>query len=134
MTDLKQELVALENKYWTAMQNKDVAAALEMAADPCIVTGAQGVSRISKAQYEKMMTGAKWELKSFEITDVEFERLSDDVAVLGYKVHEELLLDGKPITLDAADASTWVRKDGRWVCALHTESPAGDPFNRDRAQ
>jgi hypothetical protein len=42
MTDLKQELVALENKYWTAMLNKDVAAALEMSADPCIVTGAQG--------------------------------------------------------------------------------------------
>ena len=33
---------------------------------------------------------------------------------------------------DAADASTWVRRNGRWVCALHTESLKGDPFGRDR--
>jgi len=35
-------------------------------------------------------------------------------------------------TLDAADASTWVKKDGRWLCALHTESLIGDPYGRDR--
>jgi hypothetical protein len=41
-------------------------------------------------------------------------------------------VDGKAVTLDAADASTWVRRDGRWRCALHTESIQGDPFGRDR--
>lgn len=132
MTDLKAELVAMENKYWRAMQDKDVAAALEMTADPCIVTGAQGVSRISKAQYEKMMTGAKWTLNAFALSDIEVEQISDDVAIVGYKVREELTIDGKALTLEAADASAWVRRNGRWVCALHTESPAGDPFNRDR--
>jgi hypothetical protein len=54
------------------------------------------------------------------------------VAVLVYNVHEELTVDGKPVTIDAADASTWVRRNGRWVCALHTESLKGDPFGRDR--
>lgn len=47
-------------------------------------------------------------------------------------MHEELTVDGKRVALDAADASTWVRRNGRWVCALHTESLAGDPFGRDR--
>jgi hypothetical protein len=47
-------------------------------------------------------------------------------------VREQLTVDGNPLTLEAADASTWVRRDGRWVCALHTESIAGDPFGRDR--
>jgi len=58
--------------------------------------------------------------------------VTDDVAVVAYKVREQLTVDGKPLTLDAADASTWVRRDGRWLCALHTESIAGDPFGRDR--
>jgi hypothetical protein len=48
-------------------------------------------------------------------------------------VHEDLTVDGKPVTLDAAESSTWVRRDGRWACAMHTEAIAGDPFGRDSA-
>jgi hypothetical protein len=58
--------------------------------------------------------------------------IHDDVALVAYKVVEELIVEGKPVTLDAADSSVWVRRDGRWRCALHTESVAGDPFGRDR--
>jgi hypothetical protein len=43
-----------------------------------------------------------------------------------------LTVDGKPVTLDAADASIWAQRDGRWVCALHAESIAVDPFGRDK--
>ena len=50
--------------------------------------------------------------------------LGDDVAIVAYTVREELTVDGKPLTLEAADSSTWVRRDGRWVCALHTEALA----------
>ena len=64
--------------------------------------------------------------------DAQVQQLSDDVAIIGYKVREKLTVDGKPLTMEAADASTWVRKNGRWVCALHTESVAGDPYGRDR--
>jgi hypothetical protein len=41
-----------------------------------------------------------------------------------------LVVDGKPVKLQAYDSSVWVRRDGDWLCALHTESPAGDPFGR----
>jgi hypothetical protein len=58
--------------------------------------------------------------------------LADDVAIVAYKVTEDLTVQGKPVHLEAADSSTWVRRDGRWVCALHTEAIAGDPFGRDR--
>ena len=56
----------------------------------------------------------------------------DDVGVVAYKVKEHLTVDGQPLTLEAADSSTWVRRDGEWVCALHTEAIAGDPFGRDK--
>jgi hypothetical protein len=36
---LKDELLALENKYWQAMQDKDVKTALSMTLDPCVVAG-----------------------------------------------------------------------------------------------
>jgi hypothetical protein len=80
-----------------------------------------------------MLRQATWKLDRFEIDpNVKVKLLRDDVAVLAYKVREELTVDGKPVKFEAADASTWVRRDGRWVCALHTEALAGDPFGRDR--
>jgi hypothetical protein len=81
-----------------------------------------------------MMKEAKWQLLNFEIgKDFQVRQLNDDVAVLAYTVHEDLTVDGKPVTLDAAESSTWVRRDGHWACAMHTESITGDPFGRDSA-
>jgi hypothetical protein len=52
--------------------------------------------------------------------------------VIAYKVTEELDVEGSPITLKAADTTTWVRKGNKWLAAQHTESLLGDPFGRDR--
>ena len=131
-SDLQKELLDLENQFWQCMKDKNIAKALEMTNDPCIVTGAQGVAQIDKKKFAQLMQTGTWVLHDFEIRDVQVQQLSDDVAIIGYKVHEELTVDGKPLTMDAADASTWVKKNGRWVCALHTESVAGDPYGRDR--
>jgi hypothetical protein len=34
--------------------------------------------------------------------------LTGDVALVVYNIHGELTVDGKPVSLDAADSSTWV--------------------------
>jgi hypothetical protein len=34
----------------------------------------------------------------------------------------------EPVSIDAADPSAWDWRDGRRLCALHTESITGDPF------
>ena len=79
------------------------------------------------------MKASPWTLEKFELDDdIQVRLLGDDVAIVAYTVREELMVDGQPLTLVAADSSTWVRRDGRWVCALHTEALAGDPFGRDR--
>lgn len=130
---LEKELWKLENKYWQALKDQDFDAALRLTDDPCIVAGAQGVGSVDKKSLAEMMKSASYTLNSFKLSDdVKVRKLSEDVAILAYKVHEELTVEGKPVTLDAADASTWVRRDGHWVCALHTESIVGDPYGRDR--
>lgn len=129
---IEKEILDLEKRFWKTMQDKDIDAALQLTDDPCIVTGAQGVARIDKQTFAKLMTNSTWKLHDFDIKEVQVQPLSNDVVVIGYKVHEELTVDGQPLTFDAADASTWMRKNGRWLCALHTESLVGDPFGRDR--
>lgn len=130
--DLAKELLDLEKQYWQAMKEKDVDTAMRLTDDECLVTGAQGVGLMSRQVLSDMLKNAPYTLHHFELKDEQVRELRDDVAILAYKVHEELTVDGQPVTLDAADASTWIRRDGRWRCALHTESIVGDPFGRDR--
>jgi uncharacterized protein (TIGR02246 family) len=130
--DFDKQIEELEKKFWQTMIDKDVDAALKLTADPCLVTGAQGASRIDAKSFAKMMEGGKWTLHGFTFSDVKVEKLGDDAAIIVYKVKEDITVDGKRMNMEAADASTWVKQDGAWRCALHTESVLGDPFGRDR--
>lgn len=130
---INQELLALENQFWQALKDKDAEAVARLSDDPCLITGAQGVSSVDRKAMRGLTESGPYTLHDFEIRDPQIRLIGDDVAVVAYHVHEELTVEGEPVTLDAADASTWVRRNGRWVCALHTESLKGDPFGRDRA-
>lgn len=131
-TTIEKELLGLERQFWQAMKDHDVEAAMKLTDFPCILAGPQGVSRVDKKSFEKMMSAATFEIDDFQLDDAEVRLIGDDVAVVAYKVHEDLTVDGKSISLDASDSSTWIRRDGRWVCALHSEALVGDPFGRDR--
>jgi uncharacterized protein (TIGR02246 family) len=129
----EQELLALEHRFWDAMQQKDGKAAAEMTDDRCIIVGAQGVSSIDAPSMEKMTAEGKWELQRYTFNDksTQVRFIDDDTAIIGYTVNEHVVVEGKAIDLEANDASVWIRRDGRWKCALHTETPKGDPFSRD---
>lgn len=134
-TDTRErEVLDLEKRFWDTMKTKDGRTAGKMTDDGCIVVGAQGVSAIDGASMEKMMADGKWELKQYEFDEknMQVKFIGDDVAIVAYKVNESLIVDGKPLPLNANDSSVWVRRNGEWLCALHTESVAGDPFGRDR--
>jgi uncharacterized protein (TIGR02246 family) len=130
---VERELLELEKQFWQAIKDKNADAVARLSDDPCLITGPQGVSRVNRQAMMGLTKAAPYTLHDFRISDSQVRLLGDEVAVLVYDVHEELIVDGKAVTIDAADASTWVRRDGRWVCALHTESLKGDPFGRDRA-
>jgi Domain of unknown function (DUF4440) len=128
-----KELLDLEKQYWRAIKDKDIETASKLTDFPCIVAGARGVSQVDRKTFTAMMKDAPYTLQRFSLSDdAQVRMLAEDVAVVAYKVHEELIVDGKPVALDAADSSTWVRRDGRWACAVHTEAIAGDSFGRDR--
>lgn len=131
-TGVEKQLLDLENQYWQAIKDKDAETAMRLSDDLCIVTGAQGVGKMDRKSLGAMLKSAKYELHDFALNSAEVRLLSDDVAIVAYKVREQLTVEGKSVTLEAADASTWVKRDGQWVCALHTEALAGDPFGRDR--
>jgi hypothetical protein len=131
---LEQDILAREKQFWQSMIDKDAQSGAAMTAEACIVTGAQGVGKIDRKTFAKMMEHGAWTLHRFDFSDVQFIQVTPDVAVIAYKVKEEITVDGERLTMEAADASTWVKKGADWVCALHTESVLGEPYGRDRKQ
>ena len=127
---IEEELMDLETRYWSAIRNKDSSAAASLSNDPCVVVGAQGVGELDKAALAGMMEDATFDLDKFSFDDVHVRPIAKDVVIVAYKVKEDLVVEGKPVKLEAFDSSVWVRRDGEWLCALHTESLAGDPFGR----
>lgn len=127
-------IIELETKFWQSMVDQDTDAAIAMLADKSVVTGAQGLALLSHDDYRGLAKQGEslYKLKSFQLDDVNVTFPSEDVAVIAYRVTEEMEVEGKPLTLKAADATTWVRKGSKWLAALHTESLLGDPFGRDR--
>jgi hypothetical protein len=128
-----EELLSLEKRYWTAMKQKDPNAAMRLTHDPCLVAGASGVSEVDHKALALMMKDAPWTLDKFELSDVKVKQIGDEVAIVAYKVKESLTVDGKPVEIEAADASTWIWSKDRWVCAMHAEAIQGDPYGRDRS-
>ena len=126
-----KEILDLERKYWDAIKEGDASIATSLSDDPCVVVGAQGVGEVDKKTLTGMFEGATYELTDYSFDDVHVRSVADGVIVVAYKVNEQLIVDGEEVELEAFDSSVWVNRDGKWVCALHTESPAGDPFGRD---
>ena len=134
-TDVQsRKVMEVEQRFWNAMKEKDANSAGQMTDDGCIVVGAQGVSAISPEMMAKLTSEGEWELQqfSFDEKNRQVRFLSDDVAIVAYTVRERVVVDGETVPIEANDSSVWVRRNGDWRCALHTESLAGDPYGRDR--
>jgi hypothetical protein len=130
------EILEQERRFWDAMQRKNPADTGQMTHDHCIVVGAQGVSKIDGKTMAKLTAEGEWVLDRFTIDEnnAQINFVTEDIAIVGYTVRERVTVQGKELDIEAHDASVWVRRDGRWTCALHTESLAGDPFGRDRVK
>ena len=130
---IDKELLELEKQYWEAIQNRDGASATRLSDARCVVVGPQGIGHLDRQALAGMVENAPYELKKFRLDDdVHVRTIADGVALIAYKVSEEMIIDGKATTLEAFDSSVWVRRDGGWVCAAHTETLAGDPYGRNK--
>jgi len=130
---VEKELLELERQFWQAMQDRNVEAAVKLTEFPCIVAGASGTMRVERPAFEQMMLDSTSSIQNVQLDPhAEVRMLTDDVGIVAYKVREQVTVGGKQVTVEAADASTWVRRNGTWRCALHTESLRGDPWGRDK--
>jgi uncharacterized protein (TIGR02246 family) len=130
-----KQFLDLERRYWKAIQTGDVATARKLTDFPHVINSSSGFGSIDEKTFVQMMNDRSYSIDRFELSDEATLRfLNDDVAVLAYDVHEEVTVNGQPLELDATESSTWVRRDGHWARAQHSEALAGDPFGRDKLE
>ena len=119
------DLIALEKKFWQSMVDEDTDTALSMLDEPALMVSSHGSMQFDHAGYRRMAEQGSMVIKSFELSDMNVVFPRDDTAVLTYRVKQAMAQRGKSdeTQQEMADSSVWTRKDGRWRCVMHTETP-----------
>lgn len=113
---IEKEILDLEKHYWQALIDKDFDAAISMTHFPCTITGAQGARVISEADYRQMLTsGDPSQYSGIDIRNPQAEVVNQDTVILTYSTQ----MNGT----EMLDVSTWVKENGNWLCAFHSENP-----------
>jgi len=128
-------LKALELKFWQAMADNNIDAALKLLYEPALMVSTHGSMMLDHASYRRMVERDPMVLAAFDITDMDVVFPSESTAVLSYNVKKVV----RPRNGDAnieeqmRNTSTWVRKGNQWKCAMHTETPAAQVAARRQA-
>ena len=128
MSDATRTLIELETKFWQSMVDRDADAAIEMLCEPAMMVSAHGSMKFDHAGYRRMAEQGPRVLTSFELGDVDVVFPNDRTAIVSYRVRQSTAprdqAQGKGEVQEMNDTSTWVRAGDRWLCAIHTETPA----------
>lgn len=123
MPDTDKDLIALEQRFWQTMVTGETDVALDMLAEPAGMVSSHGAMQFDHAGYRKMAENDDYKLVSYELSDFDVLRPSGDVAIVTYQVVQTTKIKDHNESARMCDSSTWVRRDGKWICALHTETP-----------
>jgi hypothetical protein len=122
-TNIKDELLTQEQTYLRAVERKDGATIANLTDRTSLIAGPQGMRTVDVKAIQEMVqqhdAASRYEIDESSIQAVP---LTDDVAVIGYKLRT-IPSSGSPS--EAYDTDVWVKRGGHWLCAMHTEVPAG---------
>lgn len=122
--NISTEIMRLEKRYWGAMSDHNLEEAVRLTYFPCIVSSEHGAQSVDRAQFEKMFSSHEGTYSSWKIDEAKAQvrQIGPDTAVIAYQVQASVVKDGKTQEINAVDTSTWVKRNDKWVCAMHTET------------
>jgi len=115
---LRHTLMQAEAASWEWVRTKNVAALQDYFADDALLIFCDG-SRYGKAEFLKALPGISIDTIVIDKATSGVIAISPDVATLLYKVSYK---NGNT-TCKAASASTYVRRNGKWLSVLYQETP-----------
>lgn len=123
MNKRQGEIEKLERAFWDSMIAGKPEVATGMLTEPAVMVSGHGANKFDHAAYTRMAKDDRYKLVDYSISDLDVIFPRDDVAVVTYRVDQRMEMQGKPVQMNVYDTSTWVKVEGDWRCAMHTESP-----------
>ena len=108
-----------EINWWKALQNHDLAAFHALLLPDFL-----DVEKTIQTREQIMENLNTCTLVSFKIRNHQLRVLSPDAAVVTYSRSSETACGESHLTGDYNATTTWVRRDGKWLVQIHTETPA----------
>jgi ketosteroid isomerase-like protein len=119
--DLKDEVLQAENKRNEVLPKGDVAALDKIYAEDLVYTNARGET-LTKAQHLADVKGRKLNFVSFKHSDVSVHVFGNTGIVTGIST-SAVSYNGVVSSSPRKFVNVYVKQDGRWLCAAHTETP-----------
>jgi ketosteroid isomerase-like protein len=130
MTSPRDVIEALENRFWKSLVDNDAGTATELLTEPALMVSGHGAMQFDHAGYRQMAEKGPRVLTAYQLSDMQVMFPNETTAIATYHVRQEVSRrDSKEGDVqEMNDTSTWIKLDGSWKCAMHTETPAsGEP-------
>ena len=123
-TDLTAVLEAHEHNIWAALKKKDVGAMAALVEPGAWAINPSGISSVD--DFIKMM--ADYEVRSYEMKDVQSKMLTKDVYVLTFQTTIDASLKGQPMPSGPWYCSTvYAKRTKGWIPVFHQETLGTPP-------
>ncbi len=118
---VEARIIELEKAGWEAWKNKNAAWYQTNLAEDALQVNGGGV--LNKSQILKI-TGTDCEIKSFSLDNFKFLMLDKNSALITFTGTQDGVCSGKTIPATVHASSVYVKRDGKWLNAFYTETPA----------
>ena len=117
---VEAQIIALEKASWEAWKNRDAKWYQNNLTDDALNVTSGSVS--DKSQQIKNLGDC--EVKSFSLDNFKFLSLDKNAALITFTAVMDAVCNGKTVPSTALASSVYVKRDGKWLNILYTDTPA----------
>ena len=117
---VEAQIIALEKAAWEAWKNKDAKWYQTNLTEDFLLVNSEGVN--NKSEVVKS-TASDCEVKSYSLDNFKFVMLNKDAALITYTGMQNAVCGGKTLATNVNSSAVYVRRGGKWLEALYTETP-----------
>jgi ketol-acid reductoisomerase len=114
-------VIAMEKQSWQEWKNKNATWFQTNLSEDFLSVHNSGVE--NKASVVKTIA-ADCDVKSLSLDNIKFVMLNNDTAMMTYAASQDAVCSGSSIPANVLVAVVYVKRGGKWMQALYTETPA----------